>query len=93
MPRNNFGEFMEFFLKGLNTFKVQASLKFDLLPKFLIQNPEGFGGRAKRESCNHGMAYFIFLKYFNSLEDFRKNLHVKFLPKSPCAIFQSSAKF
>jgi hypothetical protein len=52
MSRNNFGEFMEFFLKGLNTFKVQASLKFDLLPKFLIQNPEGFGGRAKRESCS-----------------------------------------
>jgi hypothetical protein len=39
------------------------------------------------------MTYFIFLKYLDSLEDFRKNPHVKFLPKSPCAIFQSSAKF
>jgi hypothetical protein len=39
------------------------------------------------------MAYFIFLKYLDSLEDVRKNPHVKFLPKSPCAIFQTSAKF
>jgi hypothetical protein len=39
------------------------------------------------------MAYFIFLKYLDSLEDFRKNPHVKFLPKSPCANFQSLAKF
>jgi hypothetical protein len=41
----------------------------------------------------HGMAYFIFLKYFDSPEDVRKNTHVKFLPKSLCAIFQTSAKF
>jgi hypothetical protein len=39
------------------------------------------------------MAYFSFLKYLDSLEDFRKNPHVKFLPKSPCAIFQSSTIF
>jgi hypothetical protein len=39
------------------------------------------------------MAYFIFLKYLDSLEDVRKNPHVKFLPKSPCAIFQTSTKF
>jgi hypothetical protein len=39
------------------------------------------------------MAYFIFLKYLDSLEDVRKNPHVKFLPKSPCAIFQTSANF
>jgi hypothetical protein len=39
------------------------------------------------------MAYFIFLKYLDNLEDVRKNPHVKFLPKSPCAIFQTSAKF
>jgi hypothetical protein len=39
------------------------------------------------------MAYFIFLKYLDSLEDFRKNPHVKIPPKSPCTIFQSSAKF
>jgi hypothetical protein len=35
------------------------------------------------------MAYFIFLKYLRSLEEFRKNLHVKIPPKSPCANFQS----
>jgi hypothetical protein len=35
------------------------------------------------------MAYFIFLKSLRSLEEFRKNLHVKIPPKSPCANFQS----
>jgi hypothetical protein len=41
----------------------------------------------------HGMAYFIFLKYLRSLEEFRKNLHVKIPPKSPWANFQSLGKF
>jgi hypothetical protein len=35
------------------------------------------------------MAYFIFLKYMDSLEDFRKKPHVKIPPKSPYANFQS----
>jgi hypothetical protein len=39
------------------------------------------------------MAYFIFLKYLDSLEDFRKNPHVKIPPKSPCANFQSLGIF
>jgi hypothetical protein len=39
------------------------------------------------------MAYFIFLKYLRSLEEFRKNPHVKIPPKFPCANFQSLAKF
>jgi hypothetical protein len=39
------------------------------------------------------MTYFIFLKYLDSLEDFRKNSHVKIPPKSPCTNFQSLAKF
>jgi hypothetical protein len=39
------------------------------------------------------MAYFIFLKYFRSLEEFRKNPHIKIHPKSPCANFQSLSKF
>ncbi len=34
------------------------------------------------------MAYFIFLKYLRSLEEFRKNPHVKIPPKSICANFQ-----
>jgi hypothetical protein len=29
------------------------------------------------------MAYFIFLKYWRSLEEFRKNLCVQIPPKSP----------
>jgi hypothetical protein len=39
------------------------------------------------------MAYFIFLKYLRSLEEFRKNPHVKIPPKSPCANFQSLGIF
>jgi hypothetical protein len=37
------------------------------------------------------MAYYIFLKSFRSLEEFRKNPHVKIPPKSPSTIFQSLA--
>jgi hypothetical protein len=39
------------------------------------------------------MAYFIFLKYLRSLEDFKKNPHVKIPPKSPPTNFQSLAIF
>jgi hypothetical protein len=39
------------------------------------------------------MAYFIFLKYLDSLEDFRKTPHVKNPPKSPCPNFQSLGIF
>jgi hypothetical protein len=41
----------------------------------------------------HDMAYYIFLKSLRSLEEFRKNPHVKIPPKSPCANFQSLGKF
>jgi hypothetical protein len=41
----------------------------------------------------HGMAYYIFLKSLMSLEEFRKNPHVKIPPKSPCANFQSLGIF
>jgi hypothetical protein len=41
----------------------------------------------------HGTAYYIFLKSLRSLEEFRKNPHVKIPPKSPCAKFQSLGKF
>jgi hypothetical protein len=37
----------------------------------------------------HCMAYYIFLKSLRSLEEFRKNPHVKIPPKSPSTIFQS----
>jgi hypothetical protein len=41
----------------------------------------------------HGMAYYIFLKSLRSLEEFRKNPHVKIPPKSPSTNFPSLAKF
>jgi hypothetical protein len=39
------------------------------------------------------MAYYIFLKSLRSLEEFRKNPHVKISPNFPCANFQSLGKF
>jgi hypothetical protein len=39
------------------------------------------------------MAYYIFLKSLRSLEEFRKNPHVKIPPKSPSTNFQSLSKF
>jgi hypothetical protein len=39
------------------------------------------------------MAYYIFLKSLRSLNEFRKNPHVKIPPKSPSTNFQSLGKF
>jgi hypothetical protein len=39
------------------------------------------------------MSYYIFLKYLRSLEEFRKNPHVKIPPKSPSINFQILDKF
>jgi hypothetical protein len=39
------------------------------------------------------MGYYIFLKSLRSLEEFRKNPHVKIPPKSPSTNFQSLIKF
>jgi hypothetical protein len=39
------------------------------------------------------MAYYIFIKSLRSLEEFRKNPHVKIPNKSTCANFQSLGKF
>jgi hypothetical protein len=39
------------------------------------------------------MAYYIFLKSLRSLEEFRKNPHVKIAPKSPSTNFPSLGKF
>jgi hypothetical protein len=39
------------------------------------------------------MIYYIFLKSLRSLEEFRRNPHVKIPLKSPCANFQSLGKF
>jgi hypothetical protein len=53
---------------------------------------------SKNKSCIgcialHGMAYYIFLKSLRSLEEFRKNPHVKIPSKSSCANFPSLGKF
>jgi hypothetical protein len=40
----------------------------------------------------HGMTYYIFLKFWGSLEEFRKNPHTKISPKSPTN-FQSLGIF
>jgi hypothetical protein len=42
MPRDNFGELLGFFPKGLVLLKIQTNFKYWLLPKFLIQTPFGF---------------------------------------------------
>jgi hypothetical protein len=52
MPGKIFGEVMEFFPKGLNPFKIQANLIFDLFPGFLIQNPFRFWSWSKKENCS-----------------------------------------
>jgi hypothetical protein len=39
------------------------------------------------------MEYYIFLKSLRSLEEFRKNPHLKNPPKSPSTNFQSLGKF
>jgi hypothetical protein len=39
------------------------------------------------------MAYYIFQKSLRSLQEFRKNPHVKIPPKSPSTNFQSLGKF
>jgi hypothetical protein len=41
----------------------------------------------------HGTAYYIFIKSLRSIEEFRKNPHVKIPPKSPSTNFQSLDKF
>jgi hypothetical protein len=40
-----------------------------------------------------GMAYFIFLKSFRSLQEFKKNTNIKIPPKCPCTNFQSIGIF
>jgi hypothetical protein len=52
MSRKNFGEFMKFFLKGLDPFKIHIRFKLEFVLKFIIQNLEGFGSQAKRTMCS-----------------------------------------
>jgi hypothetical protein len=66
--------------------------------KKCISNYSTYEKLSKNKSCIgcialHGMAYYIFLKYLRSLEEFRKNPHVKIPPKSPSTNFQRLGKF
>jgi hypothetical protein len=37
----NFIEFIRFFWKGLNPFKIQGRFKFEFVPEIVTENPEG----------------------------------------------------
>jgi hypothetical protein len=52
MPRKIFGEFMKFFLKGLNPFKFQTKFENILLPKFLIHIVLRIWTSSQKESCS-----------------------------------------
>jgi hypothetical protein len=41
ISRKNFGELMDFFLKGLNPFKIQTCFKLEFFLEFIILNPFG----------------------------------------------------
>jgi hypothetical protein len=51
ISRKNFSEFMDFFPKGLNPFKIQVRFTFELVADFIVQPPEGFVSWAKNEKC------------------------------------------
>jgi hypothetical protein len=56
MPSKNFGEFMEFFPKGLNPFKFQFRFNLVWLPEFWIQILLGIWTSSQKESgsfCIH----------------------------------------
>jgi hypothetical protein len=55
MSRKNFSEFLKFFLKGLNPFKIKSSFKLDFVLEFVIQNTKRFGSCAKKETCSIGI--------------------------------------
>jgi hypothetical protein len=46
----SFDVFVIFSQKGLNHFKIQVSLKLDLFPGFLFQNPFGIWVSSQKES-------------------------------------------
>jgi hypothetical protein len=51
MQRKNFGEFIEFYPKGLNPFKIQTNFKLEFILEFIIQNSERIGSWDKNETC------------------------------------------
>jgi hypothetical protein len=48
---------MNFFIKGLDPFKIQASFKLDLFLEILIQNSEGFGVGTKSKIVPFEVVY------------------------------------
>jgi hypothetical protein len=52
IPKENFGQLLGFFPKGLMPLKIQNKFKYCLLPEFVIQNT--FGICAQKES------YYLF---------------------------------
>jgi hypothetical protein len=60
MPGNIFGAFMEFFPKGLNSFKIQTKFKCNLVPEFVIQILLGIWTSSQKESCS----FWIYLSPF-----------------------------
>jgi hypothetical protein len=51
MSRKDFGEFMDFFLKGLNPFKIQTYFKLEFFLEFIILDPFGILTHSHKESC------------------------------------------
>jgi hypothetical protein len=49
--RENFGEFIRFFSKGLNHIKIHRRFKFESVPGFLTLILLGVGSRPNGESC------------------------------------------
>jgi hypothetical protein len=64
ISRKIFGEFMEILSKGLNPFKIQANLIFDLFPGFSIQPQREFEVDPKWK--------FVCLEFIYQLAKFEK---------------------
>jgi hypothetical protein len=63
----NLKEFMRFFPKGLNSFKIQTRFKLDLLMNFIFQDSERFGSWAKKEICSIWNCLQAFGKFCTSV--------------------------
>jgi hypothetical protein len=48
----NFSEFIRFFQKRWNPFKIHGRFKLDLIPKFISLDTLGIGSLANEQSCS-----------------------------------------
>jgi hypothetical protein len=62
-------------------------------PEFQISKIYQDNASTKKLLGLNSMAYYTFIKSLMSLEEFRKNPHIKTPSKSPCTNFQSLGKF